>query len=243
MFGQAGDSYAYLYADRLAELGWKLAVGQAPDAKIVVRIDPVDPAFRADSVPAMYVHMDNVDSPNGSDVTTRLRVAMSRHAGEKPALERYGPTHVEEGVMLAAMEQFFRYAAVAIDEVRDRRASQLLEALCQALDQAERLTSDIRARDEEIELLHEEIEALLVLANSLKRKLNRRRLGVFARCILDLGLGVGGNRVDSLIFEPVRPAIVTIEQECTTIVQTFDIDLVMPDDEVNGTDDAMHTHP
>ena len=68
-----------------------------------------------------------------------------------------------------------------------------------------------------------EIEALQALAHSLKRKLTKRRLGSFARLILDLGLGVTASRVDAALFEPVQAVVVQVEQQCTTIVNQFNV--------------------
>ena len=79
MFGLVGPGP---YGDRLAQeisaLGWEFAdAGQRPDAAVVVRIDPLESQLQAGSVPTMYVHMDNVDSPSGDDVTSRA----TRHDG------------------------------------------------------------------------------------------------------------------------------------------------------------------
>lgn len=221
MFGQVGPGP---YGDRLAQeisgLGWEFAdAGQRPDAVVVVRIDPLESQLQAGAVPTMYVHMDNVDSSSGDDVTSRLHVTM-RRPGDEPVSHRFGPTHVEEAVMSAAMRTFLEFANVSIDEVEERSTlSRALEALLSVIAEAEQLTRDLSDRDAEIEALHEDIEALQQLARSLQRKLTRRRLGLLAQLTLNFGLGLAVNRVDAAVFpQHVQQAIENVEQECRTVI-------------------------
>jgi len=221
-------------ADEIARLGWEFANGRSPDAVIRIRYEPVDPAFRGGPVPTMELYLDNTPSLSGDDTTTRVYASMTR-THESPTNVSYGPAHVEEPVVHAAVTHFLNFAAPQVDATQMSLASKLLEALSQALDEAERLTDELSDRDDEIALLHAEIAALQVLANSLKRKLTGRRLGVFARCILDLGLGVGGNRIDAVLFEQVAPALQQVEAQCTVIQNEIDInvELDLPDNVID----------